>query len=105
VREALHLVPGVELVDRDAELEGNRDERVPRLERVLQPQPHLRAGEREFFIDNLLVRIYFIIVMIRWTGLAPWEFELPPGACTAAPAAPVQGHLAHKKTPTPLGSH
>jgi len=24
--------------------------------------------EREFFIDNLLVRIRFIIVMIRWTG-------------------------------------
>jgi len=29
----------------------------------------------EFFIDNLLVRIHFIIVMIRWTGLAPWERE------------------------------
>ena len=27
--------------------------------------------EREFFIDNLLVRIHFIIVMIRWTGLNP----------------------------------
>ena len=33
--------------------------------------------EREFFIDNLLVRIHFIIVMIRWTGLTPWEFEFP----------------------------
>jgi len=33
--------------------------------------------EREFFIDNLLVRIHFIIVMIRWTGLAPWVFEFP----------------------------
>ena len=31
--------------------------------------------EREFFIDNLLVRIHFIIVMIRWTGLAPWKFD------------------------------
>ena len=31
--------------------------------------------EREFFVGNLLVRINFIIVMIRWTGLAPWEFE------------------------------
>jgi len=31
---------------------------------------------REFFIDNLLVRIHFIIVMIRWTGLASWDFEL-----------------------------
>jgi len=39
------------------------------------------AREREFFIDNLLVRIHFIIVMIRWTGLAPWEFEFPlPGS-------------------------
>ena len=27
--------------------------------------------EREFFIDNLLVRIHLIIVMIRWTGLSP----------------------------------
>ena len=23
----------------------------------------------------LLVRIHFIIVMIRWSGLAPWEFQ------------------------------
>ena len=30
--------------------------------------------ERErVFIDNLLVQIRFIIVMIRWTGLALWE--------------------------------
>ena len=34
-----------------------------------------RYREREFFIDNLLVRIHFIIMMIRWTGLAPWKFE------------------------------
>jgi len=32
-------------------------------------------AEGDFFIDNLLVRNHFIIVMIRWTGLAPWEFE------------------------------
>ena len=41
----------------------------------------VRVDEREFFIDNLLVRIHFIIVMIRWTGLAPWEssgFNLIP---------------------------
>ena len=31
-------------------------------------------AERHFFIDNLLVRIHCIIVMTRWTGLAPWEF-------------------------------
>ena len=40
--------------------------------------------EREFFIDNLLVRIHFIIAMIRWTGLAPWEFDFPfPGSLTS----------------------
>ena len=32
---------------------------------------------RDFFIDNLPIRIRFIIVMIRWTGLAPWVFEFP----------------------------
>ena len=37
--------------------------------------------ERDFFTDNLLVRVHFIIVIIRWTGLAPWEFEFPfPGS-------------------------
>jgi len=39
---------------------------------------HGRLGialEKEFFIDNLLVRIHFIIEMIWRTGLAPWEFE------------------------------
>jgi len=30
-----------------------------------------KVREREFFIDNLLVRIHLIIVMIRRTGLAP----------------------------------
>ena len=34
-------------------------------------------SEREFFIDNLLVRIHYITVMIMCTGLAPWEFEFP----------------------------
>ena len=37
----------------------------------------LCRGQREFFFDNLLVRIHFIIEMIRWTGLAPWGFEFP----------------------------
>ena len=27
-------------------------------------------AERDFFIDNLMIRIHFIIEMIRWTGLA-----------------------------------
>ena len=48
------------------------------------PASTLRSAESEFFIDNLLVRVHFIIVMIRWTGLAPWEFEFPfPGSLTS----------------------
>ena len=56
--------------------------------RVAAHQPPRVAAqlrrEREFFIDNLLVRIHFIIVLIRWTGLAPWEFEFPfPGSLSS----------------------
>ena len=41
----------------------------------------LEVPEREFFIDNLLVRIHYIIEIIWRTGLAPWEFEFPfPGS-------------------------
>ena len=48
------------------------------LARIVPPTPPVPATrERDFFIDNLLVRIHFIIVMIRWTGLAPWGFEFP----------------------------
>jgi len=48
---------------------------------TLGDSPELLISEKEFFIDNLLVRIHFIIVMIRWTGLAPWEFKSPfPGS-------------------------
>ena len=37
--------------------------------------------QREFCIDNLPIRIHFIIGMIWWTGLAPWDFEFPfPGS-------------------------
>jgi len=38
---------------------------------------------------SLLVRIHFIIVMIRWTGLAPCEFEFPfSGSHTSTFLAP-----------------
>jgi len=30
------------------------------------------------FIDNRMVRIHFIIVMIRWTGLAPLPLSRQP---------------------------
>ena len=43
--------------------------------------PHPDPVEREFFVDNLLVLIHFVIEIIWWTGLAPWEFEFPfPGS-------------------------
>ena len=46
------------------------------------------------FIDNLLVRIHVIIVMIRWTGLAPWEFEFPvPGSLTSTFLACVEPEM------------
>ena len=63
--------------------------------------------EREFFIDNLLVQIHYIIVMIRWTGLAPWESEFPfPGSLTStflsgAGRRSVSGSRSH---PSPLSS-
>jgi len=31
--------------------------------------------QSEFCIDDLLVRVHFIIVMMKWIGLAPWEVE------------------------------
>ena len=40
-----------------------------------------RLSQVERVIDNLLVRIHFIIVLIRWTGLASWEFQFSfPGS-------------------------
>ena len=48
------------------------------------PPPGGGGGAREFFIANLLVRIQFIIGMIRRTDLAPWESESPfPGGLTS----------------------
>ena len=51
--------------------------------------------EREFLSDNLLVRIHFIIEMVWWTSLAPWDFEFPfSGSLTSAfLSPPVSSHL------------
>jgi len=48
---------------------------------------------REFFIDNRLIRNHVIIVMVWWTGLAPWNFEFPFEAASSAtaPTAPERG--------------
>ena len=54
-----------------------------RLEVLLEQRPACDI-KREFFIYNLQVRIHFIMVMIRWTGLAPWEFAFSfPGSITS----------------------
>ena len=47
-------------------------------EGVVDAGQHRLLIEREFFIDNLLVRIYLTIVIVRWTGLAPWNFSPSP---------------------------
>ena len=50
---------------------------------VEEPMP-LQQPCRE---TSSLVRIHFIIVMIRWSGLAPWELEFPfPGSLTSLPS-------------------
>ena len=44
--------------------------------------------ERELLIGNQLARIHFIIEVIWWTGLAPWEFQFPfPGSLTSTSLA------------------
>jgi len=55
----------------------HRRQPVQRRRRLFQACA-LRLKEKEFFIDNLLVRIHFIIVMIRWTGLAPVHLRVQP---------------------------
>ena len=56
-------------------------------------------------IDNLLVRIYFVIEVIWWTGLAQWEFEFPfPGSLTSTFLCPPTWlWLLGNKVPISLG--
>ena len=70
--------------DKEGEEEVTRVSPLPRAGRGAPADDRLRAlhlTEREFSIFNLLVRIHFIVGMIWWSGLAPWEFEFPfPGS-------------------------
>ena len=59
---------GIETVTRTEDVEGAVKSQDGQ---VASPS----CEETEFFIDNLLVRIRFIIEMIWWTGLAPWALE------------------------------
>ena len=55
----------------------SRERRKWNFPEFLEANRFFPVPERESFIENLLVRIHCIIVIIRWTGLAPWEFERP----------------------------
>ena len=66
--------------------------RAVRLLEVFDQLRLLLLREREFFIDNLLVRVHFINVMVRWTGLAPWEFEFR--CCSTLALGPWGGYMA-----------
>jgi len=59
--------------------------RVLTAARAAGPAPHTPTP-RDFFTDNLLVRIRLIIEMIWWTGLAPWDFTFPCPSNTSRPA-------------------
>ena len=59
------------------------------MEQGVVEQRHILKDERgskrreRFCFDCLLVRIHCVIVMIEWTGLAPWKFEFHfPGSLT-----------------------
>ena len=52
--------------------------KVYRLGGCTESMRSLELGtERDFRIDTLLIRNCFIVVMIRLTGLVPWELEFP----------------------------
>ena len=58
--------------------------------------------EREFFIDNLLVLNHFVVMMVGWTGLAPWDFEFPfPGSLTSTFLSETDTILAPFRDPVP----
>ena len=60
---------------------------------TLDPNSGGRAVEKEFFVDNLLVRIHSIIVMIRWTGLAPKEIKFPFSGSLTSPFLKEERHV------------
>ena len=63
---------------------------------------HCSLTERVFFIDNLLVRI--IIMIIRWTGHAPWEFEFTfPGSITFTFLGPLTRLFSCESSDAPTG--
>jgi len=66
---------------------------------MARPRTDKICSQREFSIVNLLVRIHFIIVMIGWTGLAPWEFNPNPKTQVLSSAGDsAQLEMARRKT-------
>ena len=78
----------------------------PLLAPMCPPPPCAIRWGRDFVIDNLLVRIHYIIMMIKWTGLAPWEFELPFPCSLTSTFLCTSGTNVQKcwSVPSPLGS-
>jgi len=84
----MRALPRTHLASGDVEQEVDVPRVLPLLQELCELPHQVRldpaARERELFIANLLVQIHFIIVMIGWTCLASWEFELPfPGSPTS----------------------
>jgi hypothetical protein len=63
--------------------------------------PGAEPAEKDFFIDDPLVRIHLVIEMIWWTGLAPWEVEFPRRACTRGFCLPQSVFTAALQKPIP----
>ena len=74
-----------------------QDQERPHLQDA-RPLPGPRGIQERDFFDNLLVRIHFIIVMVRWTGLAPLELEFTfPGSLTSTSLGGIQPESACPK--------
>jgi len=74
VEVVLHLRASVCVRARECVCERETERECVCVIEALNPEPGTcTARKRELSIDNL---ISFIIAMIRWTGLAPWKFEL-----------------------------
>ena len=81
-------------VSLNSRLESKHEDKHKNLQVQAPAMQHARVHfEREFFFGSLFVQVYFIIVMIGWTGLAPWEFEFPfPDSLTSTFLEPAMQH-------------
>ena len=57
--------------NKDSVTERERQRQRKKVRESVSKRERQTERERDFFIDNLMVRIYSIIEMVWWTGLAP----------------------------------